>query len=161
MGGKGKDGKGKAGKESKKGQGRSGVAPEPTGKFFAGSIKSVNMERGFGFINCAEVTELGHGQDIFFLPFLAPGKGVGDIVVFELMLNGRGQPQAGKIHDAAGLEQGMSLEAIMEGPELAQTVERVTAAGAEPAAKRAKVAGIQDADPFAEWSGVPDDLSIS
>merc|ERR1712039_975553 len=94
-----------------------GKVPEATGQSYVGTIKSMNQERNFGFITCPEL-QYQHTNDVFFLPHLAGGKGVGDQVIFELALNDKGQPQAMNIHDASGLNQGMTKEQIMAGPNL-------------------------------------------
>merc|ERR1719221_2494448 len=96
MMGKGKDGKGKGKGKDTKGKTKivsSGRIPDATGQYYLGHIKSLNLDKNFGFITCPEL-QSQHKNDIFFLPHLAAGKGHGDKVLFELAMNDKGQPQA-------------------------------------------------------------------
>merc|ERR1712039_848585 len=148
-----------------------GKVPEATGQSYVGTIKSMNQERNFGFITCPEL-QYQHTNDVFFLPHLAGGKGVGDQVIFELALNDKGQPQAMNIHDASGLNQGMTMEEIMAGPNLQDyglgkkdeegpanpyPESAVAADSQAPPAKKAKTGD----DPFAAFASMSEELSIS
>lgn len=61
---------------------------------YIGTLKSYNLERGFGFIFCAETYDK-FGSDVFLHKEQTPEKlAVGDGVGFSLRLSQRGQPQA-------------------------------------------------------------------
>lgn len=60
---------------------------------FVGAIKSLNREKGFGFIDCAELHE-AFGNDVFLHVKQAHDWQTGQAVSFAVMMNKEGKPQA-------------------------------------------------------------------
>mmetsp|Transcript_110694 Transcript_110694/g.309350 ORF Transcript_110694/g.309350 Transcript_110694/m.309350 type:complete len:419 (+) Transcript_110694:158-1414(+) len=67
------------------------AVPQP-GKF-AGRIKSFNLEKGFGFIECAH-THSQYGRDVFLHKSQIGDTPVGSFVTFTCEVNKQGMPQA-------------------------------------------------------------------
>lgn len=75
-----------------------------TGETLQGVVKEVGAN--FTFIQCDEVKVL-YGKDVFCpaAAIISNGLGTGSPVEFELLINAKGQPQAGNVRPAGGVAQ--------------------------------------------------------
>lgn len=79
-----------------KGKGSAGKAAASNGgdgERYAGTIKSFTAEKGFGFIECAELFE-AYGRDTWLHHAQLQTFQVGEVVEFSMTLNKQGNPQA-------------------------------------------------------------------
>merc|ERR1712087_327522 len=128
--GKGDWGKGDAGKgkgKGKKGKGKDGV---PLGDEFVGTIKTFYADKGFGFIDCADLKAV-YGNDVFVLQAQMGEFWIGSTVQFSAYLNQNGKPQAkdlrdagaapkkARTEDATGMEDAKRCSIIMHGSVIA------------------------------------------
>jgi len=72
---------------------------DPNAPRFIGVIKNFSLERKFGFIECAEITQQ-YGRDAFLSNMQLGGCQVGQTVSFAVGVNTQGQPQAQDLQDA-------------------------------------------------------------
>lgn len=61
---------------------------------FVGEVRSFSSLKGYGFIGCKQLKDLGYEHDAFLHHTRATAVGVGDAVSFTAYLNDKGQPQA-------------------------------------------------------------------
>jgi len=72
---------------------------DPNAPRFVGTIKNFSLERKFGFIECAEMTQQ-YGRDAFLSNMQLGNHQVGQTVTFAVIVNQQGQPQAADLQDA-------------------------------------------------------------
>eukprot|EP00411_Alexandrium_monilatum_P087107 CAMPEP_0175720388 /NCGR_PEP_ID=MMETSP0097-20121207/45171_1 /TAXON_ID=311494 /ORGANISM="Alexandrium monilatum, Strain CCMP3105" /LENGTH=678 /DNA_ID=CAMNT_0017028035 /DNA_START=103 /DNA_END=2140 /DNA_ORIENTATION=- len=78
---------------------RSAREREPAAaRTFTGVIKSIFVDRGFGFIHCPESTRI-YARDVFLHQAQAAGLQEGQVVSFAVALNGKSQPQAREVKE--------------------------------------------------------------
>lgn len=102
-----------------KGKGKGKGKPPSPNKEYTGVIKSYNESKGYGFIACEE-TERLYGRDVFLNKeeVTKHAVAVGENLVFKVILNQKGMPQAEVVAKADALKgSGESkLEQCGEGP---------------------------------------------
>jgi len=69
--------------------------------WYLGTIKSFNVAKGYGFIECPEIKNEGHTNDVFLHHAQVGECKVGDSVMFTTFLNKNGRPQAATVTIAA------------------------------------------------------------
>merc|ERR1719456_1551184 len=79
------------------------AAPAPSEELgnFVGTIKSFNVDKGFGFIDSPDLKAQGYEMDAFLHKDFASGFNVGDMVSFAAFLQGS-KLRARDLQDASG-----------------------------------------------------------